>query len=238
MPLIITLLLGLFFIIGALILKLVKDEHTVSVFSIAAALGALVSIAVSDLIPDILEYYIGKSFVQPFIFTILGVLVLILLDHFVPDHEGADEDENMSHIGFMSVLAISLHNIIEGMTVYSIASQSASSGISLAIGVGLHNIPMGMLIFTALRKEHRIKKIIVMSLATLSTFAGGIIMFLISGALNDAVVSALICIALGMVFYIVFFELIPHIFGHKEYKKSILGIIVGVIFVIASMLFE
>lgn len=238
MALFITLFLGLFFMAGALLIKLVRDEHTVSVISIAAALGALVSMAVSDLIPDILEEYSGTGLISALIFTVLGVIILILLDHFVPEHESSNEDGNMSHIGFMSVLAISLHNIIEGMTVYSITTQSMPMGLSLAVGVGLHNIPMGMLIFTSLRKEAKSKKYFVMSLATLSTFIGGLIMLLISDSLNNSVVSALLCIALGMVIYIVFFELLPHIIHHKEYKKSIIGFILGILFVLASMLFE
>ena len=55
----------------------------------------------------------------------------------------------------MSSVAIILHNIIEGMAVYSMAAESLNVGVMIAFGVGLHNIPMGMIIYSTLVKEKR-----------------------------------------------------------------------------------
>ena len=44
------------------------------------------------------------------------------------------------------------------MTVYSVASQSLKSGITLALGVALHNVPMGALIYSTLKREGKGKR--------------------------------------------------------------------------------
>lgn len=234
--LIITFILGLFFIAGALVVKVVKDKERLEDFSVAAALGALVFISVFDIIPEIFEIWSGSKLIFAAIFVALGVGILMGLDHFVPDHDSDELEENMVHIGVMTVMALSLHNIVEGMSVYSISSASLSGGISLAVGVGLHNIPMGMLIYSTLDKEKLLKKRIVLSCAAFSTFVGGLLMYLLGEFMNETIECALICVALGMVIYIVFFELLPNVIHAKKWFRSGIGFAVGALIVFLSMM--
>ena len=117
------------------------------------------------------------------------------------------------------------------------ASQSLNTGISLAIGVGLHNIPMGMMIYSTVMKEERAKKHFIISLSTFSTFVGGLAMALISGFLSEALTNALICIALGMVLYIIIFELFPYVLRHKKRKMNAVAVVIGMLIVVLSMCF-
>ena len=142
------------------------------------------------------------------------------------------------HIGIVSSLAIILHNIIEGMAVYSMTIESVKLGLLVALGVGLHNIPMGMVIYSTLEKEKKNKKIILLSLVVLSTFIGGLLMLLISNLLNEFVMGILICITLGMLLYIIIFELIPHILHSKNKLLSIIGIVIGVLVILISSMLE
>ncbi len=235
--LIITFVLGLFFIAGALVVKIVKDKERLEDFSVAAALGALVFISACDIIPEIFEIWSGMKLILAALFVLIGVGVLMGLDHFVPDHDSDELEENMVHIGVMTVMALSLHNIVEGMSVYSISSTSLSGGISLAVGIGLHNIPMGMLIYSTLDKEKVLKKRIVLSCAAFSTFVGGLLMYLLGEFMNEGIECALICVALGMVIYIVFFELLPGIIHAKKWARSAVGFIIGAAIVFLSMIF-
>ena len=120
MPLIITLLAGLFILLGAVAIKFSKETHKVEVISFALALGALVSLMAFDLIPDMFEGEIKWYLVL--IFVAVGFGFLFVLDLLAPDHEDhhdTDEnhdEENSAHIGIMSALAVILHNIVEGMT--------------------------------------------------------------------------------------------------------------------------
>lgn len=241
MGLLITFVLGLFFLVGALIIRLTTKKELIEHLSIAMAFGAMIAIGVFDLIPDIIEEYEVKQLWLPVIFILVGVGMLKLLDRFIPEHNDSGEEEtleNLVHIGFIAAVAISIHNIVEGMTVYSMALQSTRESFSLAIGVGLHNIPMGMLIYSTLEKEHGFKKNFVLAISVLSTFVGGILMALVSPFLTEGVISALVCVALGMVIYILLFELFPSIYHEKNKRVSIIGTVLGVCIVFLSMLFE
>lgn len=247
MALLITFLLGLFIILGALITRLTRNHHLVEQFSVALAFGALATLALTDLLPEAIEH-LGATPSSAFLIIVcmaVGIGVLKIIDHFVPDHDNksltADHncsEDNVMHIGIMTTVAVSLHNLIEGMTVYSVAAESLQSGLLVALGVGLHNIPMGMVIFSTLQHESRSKKIVLMACASLSTFVGGLAMNSLWFAIDDFQVGLLIALTLGMIAYLVVFELLPHLTHAHNKKLAVLGVIIGVAVVLISASFE
>lgn len=86
---------------------------------------------------------------------VLGGAFLMLLDGLLPHlHIGSDQPEGLpAHLKrtTMIVLAVTLHNIPEGMAVglsFSVAARDTASGalagaVALAIGMGLQNFPEG-----------------------------------------------------------------------------------------------
>lgn len=95
---------------------------------------------------------------------ILGVLFLWGLDSILPHlHPDSDAPEGMPSSWrrtTLMVLAVTLHNIPEGMAVglsFALASQHSGGGLSaamaLAIGIGLQNFPEGAAISLPLRQE-------------------------------------------------------------------------------------
>ena len=244
MSLLITFILGLFFIIGSLIIKFAKNTKFIENVSVSIALGTMVSLIIFDLFPEMLEHMEGISMIWIVLLIMLGVGILKILDFFVPEHDHEHSlhhncsEENLIHIGIVSLIAIVLHNIIEGMAVYSITIDSFKTGMLVALGVGLHNIPMGMIITSTMDHEPKKYKIVALGIASLSTFIGGLIMFFISSMISDFVIGLLISITLGMIIYIVLFELIPHVLHGKNKKVSIIGILVGIGIVLISSIFE
>lgn len=244
MGLLITLLLGIFFIIGTLVVKFLKNTKVIEILSISIALGTMVCLVLFDLVPEMFEHLEGVSIIFMVIFIILGIVILKILDFFVPDHDhehGFHHDcseENLLHIGIVSLVAIVLHNIIEGMAVYSLSVENIRTGLLVALGVGLHNIPMGMVISSTLESEPKRRKILYIALASLSTFFGGLIMLLVHSLINDFVIGLLICITLGMILYIILFELIPHILHSDNKKLAMIGILLGIVIIIITTLFE
>ena len=138
----------------------------------------------------------------------------------------------------MSAIAIVLHNIVEGMTVYSVASQSLNSGITLALGVALHNIPMGAFIYSTLKSESKGKRNTILILSSFSTFIGGLVMMGLSSILSPSFFIVLMSLALGMVLYILFWELMPSALHSKEKKTTIFGAVLGLLLVVASLFLE
>lgn len=241
MGLLTTLLLGIFILVGALIANL-SESGTIERLSVSVAFGTMSLLAVLDLLPEALEYLSGKRTVFLLLFTVLGILILKILDSLIPEHEHHHgeyvcDDRKTANIGITTSLAIIVHNLIEGMAVFSVSVQSVRSGLLMALGIGLHNIPMGMIIFSTIKEKPRKTKYIILTMVSVSTFAGGLMMFSVSRLLNDFLMGAFIALALGMIIYILFAELLPYILHSGRKRESLTGILAGAaIMMISSLL--
>ncbi len=243
--LLVTFLLGLALLAGVLLARLTDRHHELEQLSIAIALGTMVTLVVGDLVPEALEHLAETNLgaVVGIACAAAGMIILKVLDRFVPDHDSHGLDEhhhcsegNVVHIGVTTAIAVSLHNLIEGMAVYSMTAESTAAGALVALGVGLHNLPMGMVLGTTLAHESRRKKTALLACATLSTFAGGLAMAALWGIVSDAVIGALIFLTLGMILYIVLFELLPHLAHSEDRRLTVIGVAIGVAIVVVSLL--
>ena len=152
----------------------------------------------------------------------IGVLFLLLLDHLIPHlHVGSDEAEGPKsklNKTTMMVLAVTLHNIPEGMAVgvmYAgfIAGNvqiTAASALALSLGIAIQNFPEGAIISMPLRAEGENKK---------RAFLGGVlsgvvepvgaILTMITAQFIIPVLPYLLSFAAGAMLYVVVEELIP-----------------------------
>ena len=236
MAVLLTLLVGAFFLLGAAVAWKAGDRKTVEAYSVAIAFGALACVAVTDLAPEALEAAEELGWPVVVALVVAGLVVLLAFDRAVPDHHAESGEEGAAHIGKMAVLAISVHNIAEGAAIFTVASQDIAAGTALAFGVGLHNAPLGMLLFSAF-EGGRARGVAVLGIAALSTFVGGLAMSCLGGALDEAILLGIVCVALGMVLYILFAELAPAMAHGGGTRRNVLGVAVGVAFVLAGMLF-
>ena len=132
------------------------------------AAGVMVAASIWSLLIPAIEQSenMGKlSFLPAFIGFWVGVLFLLLLDHLIPHlHIGSDKAEGpKSKLGrtTMMVLAVTLHNIPEGMAVgvmYAgfLAGNSqitAASALVLSLGIAIQNFPEGAIISMPLKAE-------------------------------------------------------------------------------------
>lgn len=242
MGLLITFLLGLFILLGALIANSIRNSRWIEQISISIAFGTMLALAVWELLPEAMENT-GNEIIL-IVCVILGIGILKALDHLIPDHDhehGFDHHcttENVIHIGIISSVAVILHNMIEGMAVYSISAESTTMGLLMGLGVGLHNIPMGMVIASTLEHEKKSRRLVLLSSVALSTFAGGLLMKLLWSFINDFVIGILIALTLGMILYIVIFELLPHLMHTKHKMLSLAGTLIGVAVIVISSLLD
>ncbi len=238
-----TFLLGIFIVIGAGISLLVSKRDKIVDFSIGLAFGVITTLMITDLLPEVFESFGWKYCYVGIIGTIIGFVLLRLLDHFVPDHHehhkmnSKEAKENLTHIGMITTLALLIHNIIEGMAVYSSALSSGSLAVTLAIGVGFHNIPLGMVIASSFYHNEKDKKktILSISLVSLSTFMGGLFMYLFHlTEISEFILGIFLSLTLGMLLFIVIDELFPRIKDMKDKKTSYVGITIGIIILIIA----
>lgn len=232
-----TLLLGLFIIIGALIAFLIKRKDRVVDFSLGLAFSVIIMLIITDMLPEIIEH-LGTNHIYLFIiFTVLGFGLLKLLDHFIPDHDddgkmdtAQEKKENLVHIGIITSCALVLHNIIEGMAVYSAVISNTSLGIAITLGIGFHNIPLGMVIAGTFHqsKETLSKTILSIIAVSLSSFVGGLILFFLNlTAVSSIVLGILLSLTLGMLLFIAISELYPRLHALKNKKTAYIGITIG-----------
>ena len=151
-----------------------------------------------------------------------GILFLLLLDHVIPHlHTGSDDPEGpRSRLGrtTMLVLAVTLHNLPEGMAVGVVfagylqgnAGITAAGALALSLGIAIQNFPEGAIISMPLRAEGVSK-----GRAFLSGVLSGVVEPI--GAVLTIWLSAyavpllpyLLSFAAGAMMYVVVEELIP-----------------------------
>ncbi|MEG2351528.1 MAG: ZIP family metal transporter, partial [Bacilli bacterium] len=203
------------------------------------------TLILAELLPETLEYLESDfKYLLLFIYALAGFLILKIFDSMIPDHcHGGHDHEpksHLNHISIVSSIALILHNVIEGMAVYTSAISSPKLGLMVGLGVGIHNIPLGIVIASTYQKANNNQKktIIISLIISLSTFVGGIIMCLLNTSINNNVLGALLGITLGMLVHILVFELLPQVVKNKDKKITVLGVITGVLILLVALLLD
>ena len=189
------------------------------------ASGVMVAASVwSLLIPSIdMSEGMGKfAFLPAAIGFIFGILFLLLMDKIIPHlHMNEDKPEGLpSHLKktTMLVLAVTLHNIPEGMAVGVVYAGflsgntkiTAASALALSLGIAIQNFPEGAIISMPLRAEGERKG---------RAFLGGVlsgivepigaVLTLLAAQFVIPALPYLLSFAAGAMLYVVVEELIP-----------------------------
>ncbi|MEE3343701.1 MAG: ZIP family metal transporter [Bacilli bacterium] len=178
---------------------------------------------------------------------ILGIIFLLVLDNIIPHlHIRSKEPEGIkSKLGksMMMVLAVTLHNIPEGMAV-GVALAGAVSGnnsitmagaIALSIGIAIQNFPEGAIISMPLKEEgnSKAKSFLYGTLSGIVEPIGGAITILLT-SLVVPILPYLLSFAAGAMIYVVVEELIPESQIGKHSDLGTVGFAIG--FVIMMIL--
>lgn len=164
-----------------------------------------------------------------------GILFLLALDHIIPHLHAksgqAEGPKSRLQRTTMMVLAVTLHNIPEGMAVGVVyagyltgtAQISAAGALALSLGIAIQNFPEGAIISLPLRAEGH---------SRIRAFAGGVLSGIVEpvGAVLTVLAARFVAPALpyflsfaaGAMLYVVVEELIPEM---SEGKHSNIGTI-------------
>lgn len=232
-----TLIAGLFFLVGAILAYFGKNKKGLVEFSIGMAFSVMLILLAFDIVPEVLELLEEKGKIFMYVFILIGIVMLKLIDILIPHHDHDKEikthDRHLKHIGIISSLALIIHNVIEGVGIYNITLADYKAGLLMAIGVGLHNIPFGIEITATLNETKKNKKytILYILLLTLSTVLGALIMMVFK-TIDNFVLGSLMSLTIGMIIYLVLFELLQELGASKNKKYSTAGLISGVVFMV------
>ncbi len=202
------------------------------------AAGVMVAASIWSLLIPAMEQSasLGRAaFLPAFAGFWLGVLFLLVLDNLIPHlHIGSKEAEGprstLSRTTMM-VLAVTLHNIPEGMAVGVMyaghladdAAITAASALALSLGIAIQNFPEGAIISMPLRAEGETSG---------KAFLGGVLSGIVEpiGAVLTILAAQhivpalpyLLSFAAGAMLYVVVEELIPEM---SQGRHSNLGTI-------------
>ena len=253
-----TMLAGLTTAIGGAIAFVTKKDSlkTLSV-GLGFSAGVMIFVSLVDIIPNS-EALLKVNFpnlYQWLVFGgfILGIVVSVLIDYFLPDHvdteellhpDAPEEDNHFKHYklkraGMLTAIAICVHNFPEGMATFLTTTQNITLGLSVALAIAIHNIPEGIAV--ALPIYHVTgKKRYAMLYAALSGITepiGALVgMFVFGLFVPQILVGFLMAAVGGIMTYISFDTLLPLAKEYGNWHLSIVGIMSGILFIWLSLI--
>jgi ZIP family zinc transporter len=188
------------------------------------------------------KLYPGFSWLPAAVGFLLGALFIFMLDRVMPHlhlNFGLEESEGLQtklHKTTLLILAITLHNIPEGLAVgvlfgaaaIGMEDASVASAITLAIGIGIQNFPEGIAVSMPLRRNgvSRFKSFWYGQLSAIVEPLAGV-----AGALAVVFIQPILPFALafaaGAMIFVVVEEVIPETQRDRYTDRSVLAFIGG-----------
>ena len=252
-----TMLAGLTTAIGGAVAFIIKKRNLKALsVGLGFSAGVMIFISLVDIIPGS-ENLLKTNFPNHYQFLvyfsfIIGLALSVLIDYFLPDHVDTNEllnpdDENacahahykLKRAGFLTAIAICIHNFPEGMATFLTTTQNVTLGASVAFAIAIHNIPEGIAV--ALPIYHVTgKKRYAMLYAALSGITepiGALVgMFIFGLFLPQILVGCLMAAVAGIMTYISFDTLLPLSKEYGNWHLCIVGIMSGILFIWLSLI--
>ena len=226
--------------LGAAMVFVLKDKMSEKLQKGLTGFAAGVMVAASfwSLLVPALEQSssLGKlSFIPAAIGFLVGVGFLLFLDEVTPhmhlDNTEEGPKENRLSRSMKLILAVTLHNIPEGMAVGVVyagwlnenSSITYFGALALALGIAIQNFPEGAIVSMPLRSTgvSRLKSFMYGTLSGIVEPIGGFITVLLSSYIIS-VMPYLLSFAAGAMMYVVVEELIPEM---SQGEHSHLGVL-------------
>ena len=230
--------------LGAAMVFVLKKNISESLQKILTGFAAGVMVAASfwSLLQPALESSEGLgnlSFLPAAIGFLVGVGFLLLLDVNTPHMHFNKQDEGPKS-GLKRttklILAVTLHNIPEGMAVgvvfagadSGVMNISLASAIAVSVGIAIQNIPEGAIISMPMRAagNGRWRSFLIGSLSGVVEPVGAIAVLLLAFLLMP-ILPYMLAFAAGAMFYVVVEELIPEASSGQHSNLSTIGFAIG-----------
>lgn len=258
-----TLIVGLTMGLGSLLSFLVSEKYK-SLFSLSLSFSAGIMIYVSfmEMLPEgihLIEDYMGEghSWVG-LIWFFFGMFLTAVIEKFVhafaggfhthnhSHHKGDHHDHNhhddshLSKLGLMSAVAIAIHNVPEGLALFTTGINDMAMAYPVAFAIIIHNIPLAVAISVPLvySTGSRKKAFIYTSLVGLMQPIGAIIGYLLlANFLNDMVLGIMLSVVAGIMIFVSLDELLPAAQQDVDHHISVYGAIAGMIVMALALSF-
>ena len=237
---ILTTLAGLSTLLGTIPIFFKIKTKKILVSALSFASGVMITVSIIDLIPESINYLnqtfkIVPTILISSIFIVSGIIISMTIDKYI----NTKREGEIYKVGIISMIAIILHNIPEGIATYLSSENNFKLGLSLTIAIALHNIPEGISIAVPLyyAKKSRGKALLYTLSSALSEPLGAILAYLfLSKIINNTIMGLLMAIIAGIMIQISLYELLPTSFKYKNKKQTIIYLIIGILFMLTNHL--
>ncbi len=195
----------------------------------------------------------NKAYWYTTIAFFVGILVIALIDKFIPSVENPHElksvedmssdkrmeQKKLMRMGLFTALAIGIHNFPEGLATFTAALSDPNVGIAIGIAIAIHNIPEGIAVSVPIYyATNNRKKAFWYSFASgVSEPVGAFIGYLIlMPIMNDMVFGCVFAAVAGIMVFISLDELLPAAEEFGEHHLSVYGLVVGMVVMALSLL--
>ncbi len=227
----VTSLAGISTVLGFFVLW-IKNQENIIAKALGFSAGVLLFVSIFDLIPSSFTYF-KKSFLSGFniifciLFLLLGVLLSTILNENVQKRVG--DSSSLYQIGVLSMVAIILHNIPEGIITYLTTSMEYKTGLFLALSIACHNIPEGITIaipiYYSTNSKWKAFKMVLLS--ALSEPLGAVIAaFFFQDRLSDMIIAIFLALVAGIMISLALLDILPEAKNYSL-KHTIIYFLLG-----------
>ena len=245
MPLIISSVAGLSTVLGSIVIFFKWKRENINkfiTFCLSLSLIIMIGISITELIPEasysiLVNFKLAKGILISLLVFSIGILSVYFLNKKIEKSSSSDLD--LYRLGILSMLALMLHNLPEGIVTFLSSYQNMELGLKISMAIMLHNIPEGISIAVPIyyatgSKKEAIKKTFVSGLAEP---LGALLAFIfLRNFITDTMIGLILLFVAGLMITLAIHELLPKALKYYENKYIVLGFIVGILLLLASEL--
>lgn len=191
------------------------------------AAGVMIAASIWSLLIPSMEMAECIIWLPASIGMIIGIFIFYFID-LILKKKKIEKSEKVDNI----MLAVTLHNIPEGMAVgiafasYLAGGLSLAACYALAIGIAIQNFPEGTIVSLPLYKKgySKNKAFFYGFISALFELFGAIITLIFTNIVS-VIMPYLLALAAGAMFYVTIVELIPE--SDSENKTNVIGFLIG-----------
>lgn len=239
--LIFSLIAGLSTVIGSLFIFIkIKRENIDKfiTFCLSFSFAVMMCISIFDLLPEGISNLINTLGVHLIVYIIviwfISYLILKIILYLL-----RKIDSNLYKVGVLSMIVLIMHNLPEGIMTFLGTFLSKDLGLKLSIAIALHNIPEGIAIAVPIYYSTGSKKKAFYNtlISGLSEPIGGVGAYLLlSKFITPKLINFILLIVAFIMITLSIESLFPEASKYKENKYLILGIIIGSVVSLVSII--
>lgn len=229
-------------------------------FGLAFAAGAMVYVSLVEIFVKSQLAFAAihdprTAYTEATLWFFAGVILLVVIDRLVPNpHASIDseavekiaadpdrpvanvtmvhhhQEQALRRVGLMAAIAITGHNLPEGLATFFATLEQPSVGLALAIAIAIHNIPEGVSIAVPVyyATQSKMKAIWATVVSGLAEPFGAIVGYLVLAPfLSEAVFGAVFGILAGAMVFLALDELLPAARRYAHGHETVYGIVIG-----------